>query len=193
LIEVFDAYAVSFAKFLLIYLQSPRNNLDPCMWQSGRWFDGEGGTCVRLPKRKSGILADRGGSILPVSGKEHCPSIGALLAGKFLFRVAGVSARLVWKHPDLIELSTVFFGWIELAVGHARSGTLVLQVARTDDRAIAHAVSVFKFAGNYIGKDLSVLVRMSGKAAARFNDIVVHYNQGMKTAVLRIVIIGERE
>ncbi len=163
------------------------------MGQSGRWFDEEGGTCFCLPKRKSGVLTDGGGSILPIPRKEQSPSIVALSSGKFLFRIAGVTARFVRKHPDLIELSTVFFGGIELAMSQARSGTHVLQVARTDDGAITHAVPVLQFAGNYVGKDLRVLVGMSGETTAWFNDIVIHHDQGMKTAVLRIVIIGEGE
>jgi len=36
-------------------------------------------------------------------------------------------------------------------------------------------------------------VGMSGKAPAWFDDIIVHHDQGMKTAVLWIVVIGEGE
>jgi len=36
-------------------------------------------------------------------------------------------------------------------------------------------------------------VGMGGEPYSRFNYIVVHYDQGMKTAVLRIVVICERE
>ena len=36
-------------------------------------------------------------------------------------------------------------------------------------------------------------MRMSGKPAARFNDVVIHNDEGMEAAPIRIIIIGEGE
>jgi len=68
-----------------------------------------------------------------------------------------------------------------------------LQITGPDYGTVAHAVPVLQFSGNYIGENLRIFVRMGGEPSAWFDNIVVHHNQGMKTAVLRIVVVGKGE
>src|SRR6267143_2332392 len=76
---------------------------------------------------------------------------------------------------------------------HPRARAHSLQVARHDDRAIAHAVLVLERAFEDPGDDLHVAVAMGAEALARLDAVVVDDTKRAKSHVLRVVIGGERE
>src|SRR6266700_27199 len=76
---------------------------------------------------------------------------------------------------------------------HPRARAHSLQVARDDDRAIAHAVLVLERAFEDPGDDLHVAVAMGAEALARLDAVVVDDTKRAKSHVLRVVIGGERE
>src|SRR5438552_6962333 len=76
---------------------------------------------------------------------------------------------------------------------HPRARAHSLQVARDDDRAIAHAVLVLERAFEDPGDDLHVAVAMGAEAFARLDGAVVDDTKRAKSHVLRVVIEGEGE
>ena len=60
------------------------------------------------------------------------------------FGIAGWEAAFGRLDPDLQQAGRLGFGWIELAVLHARAGGQVLHFARADDAAIAHRILVLQ-------------------------------------------------
>ena len=74
---------------------------------------------------------------------------------------------------------------------HSAPSAHVLKVSCLNHGTVPHAVLVLQSPAHHVSEDLRVIVRVSGEAAARFDQVVVHYDERMKAIVVRIVIVGE--
>src|SRR5713226_4333957 len=82
---------------------------------------------------------------------------------------------------------------VELAVRYARPGAHPLHVAGPNHRTVAHAVAMFQRAGQNVGNDLHVAMRMRRKTLTRCDPVFVDDAQTAPVHVRRIVISIERE
>src|SRR5438876_3995298 len=110
-----------------------------------------------------------------------------------LLRVTRLAATRSGLQPDLQEVHRLLRRRIEFAVEQAVPGADVLQVARLDDAAVAHAIVVLQLAVDDIAEDLRVTMRMLTESLASFHYVVVDDAQGSKAHVIGIEIVAERE
>src|SRR4051794_2982385 len=82
---------------------------------------------------------------------------------------------------------------IVLTVLHARASAHALNVARFDNRAVAHAVSMLEFSVKYIAQNLHVTMTVRSKALIRGYLVLVDYPQRTKAHMCRIVVIAKRK
>ena len=137
------------------------------------------------------VLADLHGTFAAVGRGQQAqltPLFGFL---EVLLVVDRLVALLVGEHPDLVEVHRFLVGSVELAMRHAGARAHVLHVARTNDRAVTHAVFVGEGALENISDDFHILVRMSREAGTARDAVVVHHAQGAELHVFRVKIVGE--
>ena len=126
--------------------------------------------------------------------RNHQPQLSALLRiREILLIVRRCISLFVRKHPDLVKVHGFGLRGVELRMRHACSSAHVLHVARFDYGTVAHAVLVRQRSFQNIGHDLHVAMRVRRESAATGYAVVIHYAQGAKLYVFRIVIISERK
>src|SRR5262249_39264353 len=82
---------------------------------------------------------------------------------------------------------------VELAMAHAAARGHALHLAAADDGLAARAVLVLQRAGDQIGDDLHILVRMGGETAAARDHVFVDHAQPAIAHLIRVVEIDEGE
>src|SRR5215510_235077 len=88
------------------------------------------------------ILTGFYGAVAPIGGDQQ-PQFSALLGlAEVLLAIRRLEPLLFRKHPDLVEMHWLGFRSVELAMRHAGARAHVLDVARLDHRAVAHAVAM---------------------------------------------------
>src|SRR5665213_2851520 len=107
--------------------------------------------------------------------------------------VAGFNADLVRHDPDLQEMSRDLFRIVEFGVLHTRTCTHSLDVARSDDRAVAHAVLVREFSLHDITDNFHVAMAMRPKTGPGRDPVFIDYAQRSELQVFGIIVIGERK
>src|SRR5262245_32709311 len=82
---------------------------------------------------------------------------------------------------------------VEFAMANAGSRSHALQLPGPDDRAIAHAVSVFERSPEDISDDLHIPVAVHPETLTGLHSIIVDYPQGTKAHIGRVVVISKGE
>ena len=82
---------------------------------------------------------------------------------------------------------------IEFAVLHARSGRHTLHIARANDRAVTHAVTVLERAVDDVGNDLHVTMTMHAESLRRLDTILVDHAQRAEAHMLGVIVTAERK
>ena len=107
--------------------------------------------------------------------------------------VAGRMVLRVGQHPYLQKLDRLGLAGVHLAVRDARAGRHHLNLSRTQDFHVAHAVAVPERAFQRDRHDLHVVVRMGSETLARSHGVVVQHPEGAEMHPAGIVIVCKTE
>jgi len=128
-----------------------------------------------------------------VPARDGEPAIMAIFLREIHLPVRGRRAGLAGEHPHLHQVQRLVVARVRLGMANARSGAHELHAARFYHAAIAHAVLVFQFAGEDVGQNLHVAMRMCRKSHSRSDAIVVEHAQRTPMHVFRIEIVCKTE
>jgi hypothetical protein len=148
---------------------------------------------VRARGEHAGVLADRDRAVLPVRRGEGHEIALREGGGEALLPVARRRATDARQDPDLEQVHPLARRRVELAVRDAGAGRHVLNLARADHRAVAHAVLVLERALEDPRQDLHVAVRVRAEALAGLHEVLVDHPQRAEAQVRGVEVVGEGE